>query len=225
MAQLVSYNFSIVENPLSDGGNFTTLADTFFTQQLQTVSGNLCEPSVNNSTVGALYSGLAWPADQYSELTIATIGGGTQKFYLMVRQGAFNSGTQYIFTLNPNGGQVYTLAKIINNVSTNLVPNTATTIMVGDIWRLSVTGAVITISRNGAVVNTITDSSIISGSPAFGLQSTTLVTRCQINLWAGGSAPAPDSGGLGTGTLMGGAIIDLDQDGFPIAESQIGTLL
>ena len=46
MVQAFSYNFSTVENPLSDGGNFATINDTFFLNTpLQAIAGNLCEPT------------------------------------------------------------------------------------------------------------------------------------------------------------------------------------
>ena len=44
MQQAFSYNFSTVENPLSDSGNFVTINESIFPGgTLKTVSGNLCE--------------------------------------------------------------------------------------------------------------------------------------------------------------------------------------
>src|SRR5271156_4960240 len=109
MVQVESYNFSTVENPLSDGGNFTIISDVDFTGSLRVIAGNLCEPVATSAAGGAFWSAAgpapsnAWPADQYSQVTIAA-GSGVDTFYLLVRQGAFNSGTQYLINFNVGAG-------------------------------------------------------------------------------------------------------------------------
>src|ERR1039457_1186611 len=82
MIQLVSYGFTTVENPLSDGGNFTAVADTIFTGALQVPSNGICEPAAITTNEASFYSavipapGGLWPDDQYSEITLLTQTGG-----------------------------------------------------------------------------------------------------------------------------------------------------
>ena len=79
MVQAFSYNFSTVENPLSDSGNFVTINNGVFTGgTLKTVSGNLCEPTATSTWGCSLYDGTVaapggvLPNDQYAEITLAT---------------------------------------------------------------------------------------------------------------------------------------------------------
>ena len=192
LVQLASYNFSTVENPLSDGGNFTTISDTAFTNALQVVSGNLCECTTVNKVGGSYWSGLTWSNDQYSEITIATSTGGLQQFIVLVRQGAFNSGTHYVLNLatsaTPSSSK-YTLLKYVANALTLLISPTTMTVTVGDVWRLSVTGTTLSVVRNGITLATVSDSSITSGSPGLGIGPATAITDAQVNLWAGGGVP------------------------------------
>jgi hypothetical protein len=229
MAQLVSYNFSIIEDPLSDHGNFTTLSDGLFTNPLETISGNLCQVDVNSfgATGGSFWSGRSWAPDQYSELTV--VSGPANTNYspaLMVRIADATSGTYYLtFLANANTGpgtSAISTSSFIGGVSNPLNNIMGLTIVSGDVFRLSVTGTTLTITQNGVVVDTIIDNSISSGSPGFGLSIANSQTDSQTNLWAAGT-PGGSGGGLGTGTLMGNVIIDVDGQGFPIAESQVGT--
>lgn len=196
MVQVESYNFATVENPLSDGGNFTIISDVDFTGSLKVIAGNLCEQTTANSPGGAFWSGSvpapsnAWPADQYTELTLtswnvaATVSGA----YLVVRQGVFNSGTQYILTLT--GGN-YILYAVVGGTAHSL-QTAATTIAQGDVWRLSVTGNVLSWTRNGSAVSSFTDTNnyIASGAPGFGLNNASAIADTQTALWAAGANQA-----------------------------------
>jgi hypothetical protein len=233
MAQLLSYNFSTVENPLSDGGNFTIFADSALCQtggSLQAVAGNKCQPNAAGEIGGTFWSGLVpggpgstWPADQYSEITIATEGSGTLAFYLILRAASASAGTYYVVEVTGTTAAIFAyVGGTIHVLSTPTIP----VVTVGDTWRATVTGNVIKLLQNGTVVASFTDTNnyVVSGSVGFAILNNTSA-HAQINLWAGGSAPASNDGGLSEGTLMGSAIVDLDGNGFPIAESQIGTLL
>ena len=96
MVQVKSYNFGTIENPLSNGGAFTTVADADFTGVLKAIAGNLCEPVTAATAAASLWSGAiaapggTWPNDQYSEITLTTFGASAFA-YLLVRQGAAGS--------------------------------------------------------------------------------------------------------------------------------------
>ena len=197
MIQAVSYNFSTVENTLSDGGVFTIVADTTWTGSLKVIAGNLCEPASLSAPGIAFYSGSvaapsnAWPADQYTEITLTTFSTANIHAYLFVRQGAFNSGTQYHVNLDFTA-QTWALTAIVGNAAHALVTATAQASAQGDVFRLSVTGNILSLSRNGSVVQSFTDTNnyITSGSPGFGLYDVTALNNAQTSLWAGGANQA-----------------------------------
>jgi Chitobiase/beta-hexosaminidase C-terminal domain len=196
MVQAVSYNFSIVENPLSDNGNFTIISDADFNGSLRVVNGNVCEPVTGNTTGGAFYSGAiaapsnTWPADQYAELTLFLFGTANDAAYLVLRQGSATSGTQYVAKLDFSS-QTWTLFAIVSGTVHTLVNAAAQASAQGDIFRLAVVGNVFTLSRNGGAVQTFTDTNnyIASGSPGFGLTAV-LAFNIQTNLVAFGANQA-----------------------------------
>jgi hypothetical protein len=196
MQQLVSYNFSTVENPLSNGGNFTTISDVDFTGSLKVIAGNKCEQVAVGSPGGSFWSGSVaapgnvWPNDQYSEVTLTTTNANST-YYVVVRQGAANSGTQYILTLNLSVPEYILYAGVSGTVHTLLTQVAGITIAQGDVWRLSITGNVLTVTQNGSGVTgspfTDTNNYIASGSPGFGLNDTTAIANTQTSLWAAGA--------------------------------------
>lgn len=197
MIQVVSYNFSIVENPLSDGGNFTTVVDPDFPGVLKTVAGNFCEPASLGNPALSFYSGPVpspgntWPADQYSELTLTTATPAQEpNFFIAVRQGAATSGTQYLISILLNSQRLDVNAVVAGSVHTLFTgPQTWAQ---GDVVRFAVQGNVLSILRNGTVAQTITDTNnyITSGSPGFGLFVASSLSANQTSLWAGGASQA-----------------------------------
>ena len=202
MIQVESYNFATVENPLSDGGNFSIIADVDFTGSLKTISGNLCEPTTTATSSAAFWSGPIaapsglWPNDQYSEITVKASAGNNSYAYLVVRQGAFNSGTQYIqnITLNTSGTVTATLFAVVAGTAHTLVTYNDFPVANGDVFRLSITGNILTLTRNGSTVTNypFTDSNnyVTSGSPGFGLNAVTAITNAQTALVAFGANQA-----------------------------------
>src|ERR1700678_2142351 len=87
MVQLQSYAFTTVENPLSNGGNFTTVHGL---SGPNVPSSGVCQPSVVNTGCGSFWSGTvvqtgdAWPADQYSEITLLTQTPGSATINAMI---------------------------------------------------------------------------------------------------------------------------------------------
>ena len=201
MVQLQSYNFSTVENPLSNGGNFTGVNDANLSPGLQVVSGNLCEPTALTTADAAFWSGTvnqtgdSWPADQYSEITLTTWATASDIAYLLVRQGSATSGTQYLANIQrASGGSTGSsvLFAVVGGTVHTLNTQSSLTTAPGDIWRLTVVGNVLTMNRNGAQVYTFTDTNnyIVSGAPGFGLYSPTALTNTQTGLWAAGGNQA-----------------------------------
>ena len=197
MVQAVSYDFSTVENPLSDGGVFTTIADANFSHALEGVAGNLCEANTTAINAAAFYSGVVtapsgtWPNDQYTEITLTKWSVSNSFAFLLVRQGSAASGTQYLVNLN-EGAQQWSLTALVTGTPHTLVAASTQASAQGDVFRLAIAGNVLTLSRNGSSVHTFTDTNnyIVSGSPGFGLQSPTLITSVNTGLWAAGANQA-----------------------------------
>src|SRR5579864_1423728 len=162
MIQAVSYNFSTVENPLSDGGKFS--AQTGYTA-LKVPSAGVC---VSVGTNGNMYWSAAivapsgvLPADQYSEVTMIdatnSIGPGvrmsaTQGYLATVTPGAGTGGTFFKQT----GAGAY--------VSLGAGTWTSSTAANGDVWRLQVVGTTLTIFQNGVSRGTLTDATFATGA-------------------------------------------------------------
>jgi hypothetical protein len=196
MVQAASYNFSTVENPLSDGGLFTAINDALFTIALKVIAGNFCEAVSTGANAGTFYPTIAapgnvWPADHYSELTLTTFSNTASFADLMVRQGSATSGTQYIASLN-RGAQQWSLFAVVSGTVHTLVNAQAQASAQGDVFRLTVVGNVLTLNRNGSQVQTFTDASnfIVSGSPGFSFNSAVAITNVQTSLWAAGANQA-----------------------------------
>lgn len=182
--------FLAVESPLSSGGNFTAIADTNFGQALKVITGNVVEPAAATSIAGVFWSGATIGSspltdDQYSELNVnAQTSNGTS--YLIVRQGAASSGTQYLAAITTIG---WALQANITGTSHALASGSST-LANGDVWRLSVLGNVLTLTQNAAVIKRFVDTNsyVLSGQPGFGLSGTSAITDAQAALWAGGNS-------------------------------------
>ena len=195
MVQAVSYNFSTVENPLSDGGNFTTIADTNFIGVLKAIAGNLCEEATANKNAGSFYSAAiaapsgTWPADQYSEMTLTTYGVAGTAGYLFLRQGSAASGNQYVVSIA--AGTTYTFFAFVGGTAHQLATGSQTSAQ-GDVFRFGVVGNVLTLYRNGSSVQTFTDTNnyVTAGSPGLGMISPAGgagIAAMQTALWAAGA--------------------------------------
>ncbi len=197
MVQAVSYNFSTVENPLSDGGNFTTIADANFTGALKAIAGNLCEEATANTNAGSFYSAAVaapsgtWPADQYAEMTLTTYGTAGTAGYLFLRQGSAASGNQYVAAVTAAG--TYTFFAFVNAGAHTLATGAQASAQ-GDVFRFRVVGNVLTLYRNGSQVQTFTDTNnyVTAGSPGLGMISPSAggITKMQTALWAAGANQA-----------------------------------
>ena len=193
MVAVESYNFSTVENPLSDGGNFTKIVDTNFTGALRAIAGNLCEPVAIATSSAYFWSGVvpapggSWPADQAAEVTLSTWNQANSFAYFFVRQGTATSGTQYVANIQFNTGGatgVSQLFAFVGGVTHTLMTTTGLTTAQGDVWRLQVVGNVLTMFRNGTQAYTFTDTNnfVTAGSPGFGLNSPVAITNVQTGL-------------------------------------------
>jgi len=228
--QLASYGFTTVENPLSDGGNFTTIVDTVYTTHLNIPSAGICQPAdINGNYAGSFYSGTVsvgtWPNDQYAEITVLNIDNGAL-LQMFLRQGTFNSGTHYIGQID-SVGPSYSLFASVNNTQHFLATGSANP-QPGDVWRFSVAGNILTLTQNGNLIRSFTDthSYVVSGRPGLAAEvpAGQPLTSGQISFWSAGgnqvatpvfSLPSGTYGGVETTTITSdaGASIYYTTDG------------
>lgn len=197
MVQAISYGFTSVENPLSNGGNFTT---QFGYSATRVPSSGICEPTATNANCGAAWTGSIaapnglFPADQYSEITIAAFTGSNDFTNPQVRM---STAAQQWYQLSLSGvlgvGSTQTLFAVVAGVSNSLGTFTGT-VALNDVWRLQISGNVLTVTQNGTNRLTVTDntfgSTIVSGQPGFVLFNSTAIADSEISLFAAGANQA-----------------------------------
>ena len=199
MVQLVSYGFTTVENPLSDAGNFSALNDTFWgSAAMQVPSSGICESTALNLGSGfwsgnVVQTGGVFPADQYGEITLATIGTGGQgnNFPIFLRIAGATTGTYYFAQIATGGA--YNIHAVVANTNHTLASGTGLTIAANDVWRFAVVGNVLTLYRNGVSQATFTDTNnYVTGAGAVGFSaySNTAIADAQISLFAAGGNQA-----------------------------------
>lgn len=199
MVQIVSYDFSIVESPVSDNGNLVQFFNSqwFDTggQELGVLIPGTC--IVVNTLDGPTAAigwpvidapGGVWPADQYAEVVVSAIDG---EVFLCVRVEPILSNTNaymfYVYLQQNNYNMFFW-----NGANRSLTSDSCN-VQVGDVWRLSITGQhpsiVLTLTQNGSVVATYTDTTHTSsiGFPGAGLYLNEIATDTSISNFAAGA--------------------------------------
>jgi hypothetical protein len=190
MTQIVSYGFTTVENPLSDGGNFTTNPSM---SALKVPTSGECEATVTSTHCGAYWSGAVvqsggtWPADQYSEVTL--LGFDAASYIIPIVRASASANTQYRLYIQMGASHSFLYAIVAGTA--NLLATYTIIPVAGDVWRLSVTGEVLSVSQNGSVVQTFTDTNnyVPSGSPSFDIFADATASVI-VSKWAAGANQA-----------------------------------
>lgn len=190
MVQIVSYGFTTTENPLSDGGLFSTMT-TY--GNLKVPSSGVCEPASTSQNANETYTGACppgdtggtWPADQYAEVTVKSIN-GSGFFGPGVRMNAAGTSGYIAAIQGGSGGTVY---KITGSASYSSIGTFAATSANNDLWRMTIVGTTITITQNGVSKFSGTDATYASGTPGL-YQEGTALTDSQLSLFAAGANQA-----------------------------------
>ena len=195
MVQLQSYGFTTVEDPLSDGGNFTKMFGS--PNGAKVPSSGVCEPHAIGSADGSYWSGAvvqsgdSWPADHYVELTLLTGLVATVIVWVLAVRASKTADTFYQMNLaGPSGtsGTQFLYSRVAG-VATQIGSFTAAPTD-GDVWRLTVSGTTITVTQNGVQKLSVVDSTIPSGVPGFQLYNATAIADVRISLFAAGANQA-----------------------------------
>ena len=189
-------------------GNWTTITGL----QTFAVSSGKCQPNGTGHGCGNYYSGGTFTANQYSEITIATLNSGASLTPTVRTQSGANSFYYATYQVAGSAGTA-TIGKQVAGSDTTLYTQSGNnmTLQVGDVIRLMViTGSdgfpQLFLFQNGFQIAQCADygNAFTTGSPGINGSTTTLATDAQISLWAGGNAnslPAFGSGGGGAGGM------------------------
>lgn len=180
--------------------------------KLKIVAGNLCEATALSTTCIQFYSGAEFSNDQYSEVTLATLTGG--EFLVPIVRCQGGSESWYQANIHGTTGTKSTDCAIyvsVNGVATQIGPFIPLTPQIGDVFRFSVIGNVLSLFQNQFLMLQVQDyaNTFASGSPGIAIYTVTALTDVQVSNWAGGNAgvlpqyPAicPPSGGTSEVTV------------------------
>jgi hypothetical protein len=157
------------------------------------IAGDNCDSYWNNTN---------WSSNQWTQVTVGSCSNSS--YIGFVLRGGANQyiNTAYRFYWNGNLGSagVWTLAKVVNGSNTSLATGSLT-LNVGDVLTGAIIGTTIMVYWNGLLLDVITDSSIVFGSPGFLIVPATNVSDVSITAWSGGNFV-----GLFTPPLLNSAI-------------------
>jgi hypothetical protein len=187
MGVLASDNFNRANaNPI--GAPWTTASGV---SAMQIVS-NAATASSLAADCGADYTGITWPADQYSKakLSVTGTGGAGQGACLSVRSA---SGARTLYRLEVDHAATLNVAveKFVAGTPSALIGPLTQAWTDGDTWEIRAQGPTISVYRNGALVGAATDisSPLLTGNPGIGYSS--VETAASIDDWEGGTIDAP----------------------------------
>lgn len=155
------------ENPLSKGGMWSRFSDRYAMQ----VSGNTATLTAFGQFNFSIYNGVSFGSNQYVQSTIVNQGFIGHVLRASGMPGA--AGTFYFIYWNAGNSQ-FNMVKSIAGVQTAVGAAIGGTASAGT-FRSEVVGSNFSVTRNGIVVFTRTDSSIAMGYPGITLNDTPAV--------------------------------------------------
>ena len=165
------------------GSNWT--ASTSGAQaQTMTISGGAAKGSATGGC-GEYWSADTFGADQFSQVTLATVPTGGDWIGPAVRVSA--NSEEYVVIAYPYGNELWLFVN--NGGWQSLATYTVNPFNVGDVILLAIAGSAITVTYNGSVVITHTDTQITTGQPGIETDG----NSGAVNYWYGGDGSAPST--------------------------------
>jgi hypothetical protein len=162
LTQVAADNFTRAnENPLSDGGNWSTISGVNALQLYSDVATYATSP-----TGAAIWTGNTFTNDQYVDVVFSSAAIGNTYSWWAVRENTSSSAVYYTQLVGAGYGNSGTY-HIYKTGGTSL-GTYAMTINSGDVLRLQVTGYCVMVWQNGNFMGAATDAagSVASGAPA-----------------------------------------------------------
>lgn len=151
------------------------------------ILSNAAAPSSPGSDCGESYNGITWPADQYSQGPITTIGGGPGTGIGFLVRASTVARTYYRAIIEESGGN-WELARFAAGIFASLATGT-TTYVAGAILRIDAQGAApvtLRVIYNGVTLTTQTDSVSPIATGRAGINASGGFTSGSIASWEGG---------------------------------------
>ena len=149
---------------------------------------NVVESNVISTPSGVLWTGLAWPRDQISEVTINNLALDNSTIQLGVRIVATSGYQGYLLNIGNGTSAQAALFRADSSSSFTQLGSTVTglTFASGDVWTLQIAGSVISVYQNGNRVMYFADATYTTGSPSFTVNAvTTNLNHAQVSSWRG----------------------------------------
>src|ERR1035437_1769527 len=177
---------------------------------LQIIAGNLVEGTVLSTIDEAVYTGITFSSNQYSEITVHTLVAGSVVSLLLNSLTAAR--TNYQADIGTTSTRIY---KVVAGVAVQIGPSAVLTVSSGDIFRFSViVGSdgfpVLSVFQNGFLLLQVQDQSstpLTGGNPGFAIHATTSLANAQVSSWAGGNANVMPFGVISGNAGIAGATI------------------
>jgi hypothetical protein len=183
------------ENPLSDGGKWTTVVNSF--GGLRLVSKAAQPIAINTWGLQVFDGGIVWPNDQYTEVVLAAnnTGATRQNIHIIRTTSGASGANNYQLTIFGTLGISQTVDVFsTTNGSSVLIASFTATPNVGDTWRMQAIGSTIKIYQNGVLVQTVIDTNWVSGKPGLQAFNSSATADTAFSAWEGGMS-APWAGG------------------------------
>lgn len=203
--ELASDNFQRPnETPLNPANWVETVATAAAFPPLS-VFNNVCVAQAGDGYDGEIWNATPFPSDQYVEVTLGTIAGFIQPtirtaldgtcYYVSI-SGFAPFPTTTVFFYNGQSGDTTTLLEIPSD------PLGAP----GDVYRLSVVGSRLSVFKNGSIIGSVLDTTLITGQPGLFLTWASVFTDTSVSKFAAGAV----SNALASTTTIKTSWLDLN---------------
>lgn len=154
------------------------------------IVSQIAEPTALSINNGQIWTGLSWPNDQISEITIASgwVNEAGSNIVLACRSSSLVN-TNYTAQIGNNQATIF---KVVAGTPTQLVQKTGLTIAAGDVWSFAVFGAGLFFYQNGNLIAFWPDATITSGTPGFYQSSSVNISHVGVASFRGYSAISQD---------------------------------
>ena len=175
------------------------------------------EPGAIGATLyGQLWTGLTWPSDQSSEVTVLALTASTNNFLQLRVRYSVAADTGYRAIITNSTAAIY----VVTAGTPTQIGSTVSglTFAAGDIWTLQAAGSCITLYQNGNRVVFGGESTYTSGSPGYCQEAITVLTQNEIASWRGYNAIQQDGIWQKQGIVFAPTNADLATSGLGVFE-------
>lgn len=154
-------------------------------------SPNTVQPGTLNAACGQIWTGLTWPRDQISEVTMNAMTSSTTDFLSLIVRADQSGKNGYQVNLVNGTATIY---RADNNSFTSLHSVSGLTFAAGDVWSFGAIGALLVLYQNGKYITSWPDATYTTGAPGFNEQVNTggTLSQVQVSSWRGYNAIAQD---------------------------------